>query len=88
MALMLPITALPQGRGKAELTTPAGAVTIDYGRPTSSRDRVSDQKVGDVWLPLRDESVSQLLLFGKSSLTITYSDYQIQVRESSDSAAK
>ena len=46
------------------------------------------QKVGDVWLPLRDESVSQLLLFGKSSLTITYSDYQIQVRESSDSAAK
>jgi hypothetical protein len=44
------------------------------------------QKVGEVWLPLKDESVSQLFIFGRSTLSITYSDYQVQVRESPKTA--
>ncbi|HZS05058.1 MAG TPA: outer membrane lipoprotein-sorting protein [Blastocatellia bacterium] len=35
------------------------------------------QKVGDFWLPLRDESVSQVRMFGKNTLTIDYDRYEI-----------
>ncbi|HEV8129925.1 MAG TPA: outer membrane lipoprotein-sorting protein [Acidobacteriota bacterium] len=45
------------------------------------------QKIGDFWLPMRDESVSQLLIFGRSTLSITYSDYQIEVRSAGGVAA-
>ncbi len=38
------------------------------------------QKVGALWLPMRDESVSQLFIFGRSTLTITHSDYRIESR--------
>lgn len=34
-------------------------------------------KVGDFWLPLRDASVSQLLMLGKSTMTVRYYDYNI-----------
>jgi len=37
------------GRGKAELKTASGAITVDYGRPSSSTDRVAEQQVGQVW---------------------------------------
>jgi hypothetical protein len=40
------------------------------------------QKVGEFWLPLRDESVSQILIFGRSTLTITHSEYKIESRNS------
>lgn len=49
------------------------------------------QKVGEFWLPVRDESVSQLLIFGASTLTIVHSNYEIETRagqESSDSSWK
>jgi hypothetical protein len=35
------------------------------------------QKVGDFWLPARNESVTQVRLGGKAVLTIDYSDYKI-----------
>jgi hypothetical protein len=35
------------------------------------------KKVGDFWLPARNESVTQVRLGGKAVLTIDYSDYQI-----------
>jgi hypothetical protein len=34
-------------------------------------------KVSDFWLPQRDESVSQLLVLGKSTMTVNYYDYNI-----------
>jgi hypothetical protein len=39
------------------------------------------QKIGDIWLPLHDQSTSQLFMFGKSTLTIDYTDFQIELRE-------
>ncbi|HEY3128658.1 MAG TPA: outer membrane lipoprotein-sorting protein [Acidobacteriota bacterium] len=38
-------------------------------------------KVGDFWLPQKDVSTSQLLLFGKSTMTVHYYDYIIKGRE-------
>lgn len=35
------------------------------------------QKIGDFWLPLRNESVTQLRIFGKNSLTTDYNNYEI-----------
>lgn len=35
------------------------------------------RKVGDFWLPARNESVTQVRLGGKAVLTIDYSDYEI-----------
>ncbi len=35
-------------------------------------------KVGDFWLPQKDVSTSQLLLLGKSTMTVQYYDYTIQ----------
>jgi len=49
--------ALTQGgRGKAELKTPAGAVTVDYGRPSAATDRVAEQQVGQVWRMGKDSA--------------------------------
>jgi outer membrane lipoprotein-sorting protein len=39
--------------------------------------RQSYQKLGDFWLPLKNESVSQVRIFGRSSFIIQYKDYQI-----------
>jgi outer membrane lipoprotein-sorting protein len=35
------------------------------------------QKIGDFWLPLRDESVSHVKILGKHTLTIDYDNYEI-----------
>jgi hypothetical protein len=35
------------------------------------------KKIGDFWLPVHNESVTQVRLGGKATLTIDYSDYQI-----------
>ncbi len=45
------LTAFAQGsRGKAELKTGAGSITIDYGRPSlKGRDMISQLKEGDFW---------------------------------------
>lgn len=37
-------------------------------------------KIGDFWLPQQDQSISQLLVFGKSTMTVSYYDYEIQTR--------
>ena len=50
--LLLLVTAgFAQGnRGKAELATDAGSITIDYGRPAlKGRDMLSKLSVGDTW---------------------------------------
>jgi Outer membrane lipoprotein-sorting protein len=38
------------------------------------------QKIGGTWLPLRDETVSQVRLFGENVLTIDHADYKVSVR--------
>jgi hypothetical protein len=51
-------------------------ITRDYG------------KVGDFWLPHSDESVSQLLMLGKSTMTVNYYDYSVQGQRMIASAAR
>ena len=48
---VLAVSCFAQGnRGKAELKAGAGAVTIDYGRPSlKGRDMLSQLKEGDFW---------------------------------------
>ena len=60
VALLMAIPAMAQGnRGKAELKTGAGAITVDYGRPSSpSRDRVKEQGIGDVWRMGKDAATT------------------------------
>ena len=38
------------------------------------------QKIGGTWLPLRDQTVSQVRLFGENVLTIDHADYKVSVR--------
>ena len=38
------------------------------------------QKIGGTWLPLRDETVSQVRLFGENVLTIDHANYKVSVR--------
>ena len=38
------------------------------------------QKIGGTWLPLRDQTVSQVRLFGENVLTIDHADYRVSVR--------
>jgi hypothetical protein len=59
-------------RVKGELVKPPSFWTRDV---EFMRDY---QKMGDFWLPMRDESSSQLLIFGKSTMTITYDDYAVE----------
>jgi hypothetical protein len=60
LALLMAIPAMAQGnRGKAELKTGAGAITVDYGRPSSpGRDRVKEQGIGDVWRMGKDAATT------------------------------
>lgn len=37
----------------------------------------SYQKIGDFWLPARNETVTQVRIFGQSLLTIEYKDYEL-----------
>ncbi len=39
--------------------------------------RHSYKKVGDFWLPARNETVTQVRMFGQSFLTIEYKDYEL-----------
>jgi hypothetical protein len=50
-ALLLAIPVRAQGnRGKAEMKTPKGNITVDYGRPAlKGRDMLSQLKEGEVW---------------------------------------
>jgi hypothetical protein len=49
--------AFAQGeRGKAELKTPSGSITVDYGRPSlQGRDMLSKLPVGNYWRLGKDE---------------------------------
>jgi hypothetical protein len=38
------------------------------------------QKIGGTWLPLRDQTVSQVRLFGENVLTVDHADYKVSVR--------
>jgi hypothetical protein len=38
------------------------------------------QKIDGTWLPLRDETVSQVRLFGENVLTIDHANYKVSVR--------
>ena len=60
LALLMAIPAMAQGnRGKAELKTGAGVVTVDYGRPSSpGQDRVKEQGIGDVWRMGKDAATT------------------------------
>lgn len=51
LVLSLAIPGAAQGnRGKAELKTGAGSITVDYGRPVlKGRDMLSQLKPGDFW---------------------------------------
>jgi hypothetical protein len=44
-------------------------------------------KFGEFWLPVRNESVSQIRLGGKATLTIEYGNYQIVERNAAENAA-
>ena len=35
------------------------------------------QKIGEFWLPLKDESTTQVRVFGKNTLTTEYDNYEI-----------
>jgi hypothetical protein len=39
------------------------------------------QKIGECWLPWKDETVSQVRLFGRNTLTIDHNDYHVSMRE-------
>jgi hypothetical protein len=41
------------------------------------------QKIGGTWLPLRDETVSQVRLFGENVLTIDHANYKVSLRPES-----
>ena len=41
------------------------------------------QKIGAAWLPLRDETTSQVRLFGKNVLTIDHGNYRLAMRQQS-----
>jgi hypothetical protein len=46
----VPAKKAPAGRGKAELKTPDGTITVDYGRPSlAGRDMLSQLNEGDFW---------------------------------------
>jgi hypothetical protein len=38
------------------------------------------QKIGECWLPRKDETVSQVRLFGRNTLTIEHNDYHVSLR--------
>jgi hypothetical protein len=38
------------------------------------------QRISGTWLPLRDQTVSQVRLFGENVLTIDHGDYKVSVR--------
>jgi hypothetical protein len=42
------------------------------------------QKIGDFWLPLRDETVSQVRIVGKGTLTIDHQDYRVLPSDESE----
>jgi hypothetical protein len=35
------------------------------------------QKIGEFWLPLKNESITHVRIFGKNILTIDYDQYEI-----------
>jgi hypothetical protein len=39
------------------------------------------QKIGECWLPWKDETVSQVRLFGRNTLTIDHNHYHVSLRE-------
>jgi outer membrane lipoprotein-sorting protein len=39
------------------------------------------QRIGGNWLPLKDETVAQVRIFGENTLTIYHNNYQIQSRQ-------
>jgi hypothetical protein len=39
------------------------------------------QRIGGNWLPLKDETVAQVRIFGENTLTIYHNNYQIQLRQ-------
>ena len=41
------------------------------------------QRIGGTWLPLKDQTVSQVRLFGENVLTIDHGDYKLSVRPES-----
>ena len=60
IALLCITPLIAQGtRGKAELKTGAGNITIDYGRPSSpGKDRVAELRAGDFWRMGKDQSAT------------------------------
>lgn len=73
LSLLLTLPLFAQGgRGKADLKAGGGSVTIDYGRPSSPRDRVVELAVGDSWRMGKDAATvlktSADLAFGSTSI--------------------
>jgi hypothetical protein len=36
-----------------------------------------NQKIGEFWLPLKDESITQVKIAGKNIMTVDYAHYEI-----------
>jgi hypothetical protein len=70
---------------KARIHAAGFAVVKITGQPAQNRsfwtERVDFvrryQKVGEFWLPLKDESITQVRIVGKNTLTIDHHRYEI-----------
>jgi len=72
-------------RGRIWVDGQDSAIVRVEGRPAKNPSwwikkvtiRQSYQKLGDFWLPARNESVSQVRIFGRSLFTINYQEYEV-----------
>jgi hypothetical protein len=54
---------------------------------TSTRIHETYKKVGDFWLPEKNESVSRIRFGGSATLTIQYQDYKVQAQQLASTGA-
>ncbi len=85
MLIVVPVFAQGE-RGKAELSTGSGSITIDYGRPSlQGRDPLSMQKEGSSWRMGKDEATTLTtpvgLAFGAAK--IAKGSYTLQLLKTS-----
>ncbi len=76
-------------RGRVWVDASEFAVARVQGRPakmpsfwTRKITFVRDyRKIGDFWMPVKDESVTQVRLFGEKTVTIEHSDYRLEAQQ-------
>jgi hypothetical protein len=87
LAMAVAMPAIAQGRGKAELKTASGAITIDYGRPSlKGRDMLSQLRDGESWrMGMNEATVIQTpvgLKFGAT--TVAKGSYSLFLNKSGE----